>query len=256
MSKLRKMAREAGPRLRRLLGRQTFEDARGYVGTDTRTGEVQLQLLQRNGLEPTSKVLDVGCGFLNAGRHIMRFLEPGHFVGIDPNEWLREMAMDDPEVRQLVEERRPIFLSVDDFDASSLGIEFDYVLSHSILSHVAHWQLAQFLTNVGKVLAPEGRIVASLRLAEGNRWGSRGSKDGDDTRARKWCYPISVFFKKSTVLETAEELGLVAHHVPLYTELMNRVSLDSTPGARKGEFHDWFVFTNQTSTTPAPDGMP
>ena len=39
------------------------------------------------------------------------------FVGIDPNEWVREKAMEVEEVRALVEAKRPTFLSVDDFDA-------------------------------------------------------------------------------------------------------------------------------------------
>jgi len=248
MSKLTKFVREAGPRLRRLLGRQTFEDARGYVGTDPKSGAVQFELLRRQGLEPTSNVLEVGCGFLNAGCHLMRFLEPGRFFGIDPNEWVREKAMEVAEVRGLVERARPTFLSGDDFDASSLGIEFDHVLSHSILSHAAHFQLGQFLENVGKVLAPEGRIVASLRLAEGNRWGNRGSKDGEDTLAKKWRYPGGVWFKKSTVEETAGEHGLVATQVPLYTELLTDV--------RPREVHDWFVFSKKASTNPVADATP
>ena len=156
--------------------------------------------------------------------------------------------MEVAEVRGLVERARPTFLSGDDFDASSLGIEFDHVLSHSILSHAAHFQLGQFLENVGKVLAPEGRIVASLRLAEGNRWGNRGSKDGEDTLAKKWRYPGGVWFKKSTVEETAGEHGLVATQGPLYTELR-------TDG-RPREVHDWFVFSKKASTNPVADATP
>ncbi len=248
MSKLSKFLREAGPRFRRMIGRQTFEDARVYVGTDSKSGEIQFEFLRRQGLTPSSNVLEVGCGFLNAGCHLMRFLEPGRFVGIDPNEWVREKAMEVEEVRALVEATRPTFLSVDDFDASSLGIEFDHVLSHSILSHAAGWQLGQFLKNVGKVLAPEGRIVASLRLAEGNPYGNRGSKDGEDTNHPEWRYPGGVCFKKSTVIATADEHGLVADHVPLYTEMLTKV--------RPSEIHDWIVFSKKTSRTPLNDRTP
>lgn len=49
------------------------------------------------------------------------------------------------------------------------------MLSHSVLSHAAHWQLGEFLANVGVVLAPGGVILASLRLAERNAYGSAGS---------------------------------------------------------------------------------
>jgi len=123
---------------------------------------------------------------------------------------------------------------VTDFDAGSLGMKFDYILAHSILSHAAHRQLGQFLENSAKVLAPSGKIVASIRLAEGNKWGSAGSPDKDDSRCAEWQYPGVSFFKKSTVLDAAEACGLEATHKPEYTEFyVNR---------RPEEHHDWFVF--------------
>jgi len=57
---------------------------------------------------------------------------------VDPNEWLVQTARDEPDVEQLVTDKRARFLHVDTFDASSLGVTFDYVLSHSVLSHCAH----------------------------------------------------------------------------------------------------------------------
>ena len=35
-----------------------------------------------------SHVLEVGCGCLSAGVPVMRYLQRGHYVGIDPNRWL------------------------------------------------------------------------------------------------------------------------------------------------------------------------
>src|SRR6476646_9038124 len=119
------------------LGR-ALADAQTYVRTDEVSGQLQFELLKREGCEPTSKVLEVGCGCLNAGIPLMRYLRPGHYVGIDPNDWLREAAMERRQIRRLVENQRPTFLSRSDFDASELGQTFDYVLSHSILSHCAH----------------------------------------------------------------------------------------------------------------------
>ena len=57
-----------------------------------------------------------------------------------------------------------------------------------------------------------------------------------------------MWFKKSTVVATADELGLVADHIPLYTELLTRI--------RPSEVHDWFVFSKKTSTTPVNDRTP
>ena len=146
--------------------------ARRYVDTDEVSGQLQFEILTRQGCVPSSRVLEVGCGCLHAGIPLMRYLDQGNYVGIDPNEWLVQTAMKKDDVEQLVNDKRARFLHVDTFDASSLGIKFDFVLSHSVLSHCAHQQLDQFLQSVATVLAPEGRVLASIYLAEGNAYGS------------------------------------------------------------------------------------
>lgn len=220
--------------IRRLCGLR-LTDAKRYVGTDEVSGQLQIELLKREGCVPTSKVLEVGCGCLNMGIQLIRYLEKGNYVGIDPNEWLRETALKAHNVRQLVEEKQAKFLSVDDFDASKLGLKFDYIFSHSVLSHCAHWQLEQFLRNTAKVLAPDGRILASIRLAEGNGYGSPGAFNKNDSMHEEWQYPSVSWFKLSTVVETAEKQGLMAVHIPEYTELYTKT--------RPSECHDWIVFT-------------
>jgi cyclopropane fatty-acyl-phospholipid synthase-like methyltransferase len=220
--------------LKPLLPRGT-KDADGYVYTDDVSGALQFELLKRQGCSPDSKVLEIGCGNLHAGKWLIEYLARGNYVGVDPNEWLRRTAMKDRHVRHLVKEKQARFLSVDNFDASELGIRFDYVLSHSILSHCAHWQLELDLRNAGKVLAPVGRILASIRLAEGNAYGSSGTPDKEDSKDETWQYPGVSWFKLSTVLRTAEEQGLSAVHIPEYTEFYTKT--------RPTEYHDWLVFT-------------
>lgn len=188
-------------------------------------------------------MLEVGCGALHASLFLIEFLDPEHFVGIDPNEWLRQTKMRKSSVRKLVEGKRPRFLTRDDFDASEAGVEFDYVLAHSVLSHAAHRQLGQFLTNVAKVLAPTGRIVASIRLAEGNDFGSPGTPDKDDSRDTEWVYPGVSWFKLSTVQAAADEVGLDVRVAPEYTALLT--------SRRPGEYHDWLVFTRRRTTAPS-----
>jgi cyclopropane fatty-acyl-phospholipid synthase-like methyltransferase len=205
-----------------------------YVGTTEVSGELQFELLKREGCTPDSKVLELGCGHLHAGVPLMRYLKKGNYVGVDPNEWLRQHAMKKHHVRQLVEEKQARFLSVDTFDASSLAIKFDFILSHSVLSHCAHWQLEQFIRNSSKVLAPGGKILASIRLAEGNAFGSPGTPDKEDSMDKEWVYPGASWFKLSTVETTAESLGLTVNCVPAYTEFYTKV--------RPTEYHDWLVF--------------
>src|SRR4030043_451434 len=140
-----KRPRKAVRLLLRLLGWRRLVDARRYVGTDEVSGRLQLELLKREGCRPASRVLELGCGCLHLGIPLMQYLDKGNYVGIDPNEWLRQKVMKNHDIRQIVEAREARFLSVDDFDASELGVQFDFTFSHSVLSHCAHRQLEQYL---------------------------------------------------------------------------------------------------------------
>jgi cyclopropane fatty-acyl-phospholipid synthase-like methyltransferase len=212
-----------------------LDEAKRYVGTNEVSGQIQLELLKEEGCIPASKILEIGCGNLNAGIPIIAYLDKGNYVGIDPNEWLRKVAMKQNSVHQLINDKQARFLSVSDFDASKVGSKFDYILSHSVLSHCAHWQLEQFLTNTAKVLGQNGRILASIRLAEGNAYGSKGSPDKKDSMCQEWQYPNVSFFTLSTVVETAKKQGLVAEYKPEYTDFYAKRC--------PNEYHDWIVFS-------------
>ena len=163
-----------------------MNEAQQYVGTDETSGGLQLELLKREGCVPSSKVLDIGCGCLSAGLPIMRYLDIGNYVGIEPNRWLIEAALESEEDKAIFVGKNARILFRDDFNASEIGTRFDFVLAHSVLSHAAHWQLGQFLGNSASVLGPWGKIMASIRLAEGNAWGSVGSVDKDDSKQETW----------------------------------------------------------------------
>jgi len=234
IDRIKKLVPLAIKRTLRQLLPQGLDDAKHYVYTDDISGQLQFELVKREGCRPSSKVLEIGCGNLHGAVPLIQYLEQGNYVGVDPNKWLRQVAMKNHHVRLLVKKKRARFLGVDDFDVSKLGVKFDFVFSHSVLSHCAHWQLEVFLRNISKVLAPGGRILASIRLAEGNAYGSSGTPDREDSKDQMWQYPGVSWFKLSTVKEAAEKHGLTAVHVPEYTEFYTKT--------RPNEYHDWLVF--------------
>ena len=216
-----------------------LDEPERYVRSDKVSGQLQFELIKREGCRPYSKVLEIGCGCLHVAIPLLQYLERGNYVGIDPNEWLRNSAMKDEEVARLVAGKEARFLSVDDFDASSFGVAFDLVFSHSVLSHFAHWQLDVFLRNTTKVLAPRGRILASIALAEGNAYGNPGSPNKRDSGCAEWVYPASSFFTMATVEEAAAKQGLSVTNVAEYTAFVTETRDRET--AVK-ECHDWLVF--------------
>jgi hypothetical protein len=230
-------------RARRLVRGPSLAEAQAYTGTDRTSGRLQLEILKSEGCLPSSNLLEIGCGCLSAGVPLIEYLEAGRYVGIDPNEWLRKAALSDPAVRATVESKRARFLSVSDFDASSLGIKFDYALSHSILTHTAQWQLSLFLRSSARTMPAGAKLVASLRLAEGNAFGSSGTPDKQDSRHSQWVYPSEQnpnalsWFTWATVSSEAATHGFEARLVPEYTERYIKV--------RPLEIHDWVVLTRQ-----------
>lgn len=211
-----------------------LQEAQAYVGTDEICGAAQLQLAKREGLLPTHNVLEIGCGCLSAGAHILRYLTTGRYVGIEPNPWLVEAGLENPEVTRRVKETGSVFLHRTDFDASSVGLQFDFVLSHSVLSHCAAYQVPLFIANAAEVLALRGRILASFRMAEGNDYGSTGSSDHRSSDFSEWQYPGIAWYTQERVSSIAFMCGLLAMLRPEHTRYLTRIV--------PKDFHDWMLF--------------
>jgi cyclopropane fatty-acyl-phospholipid synthase-like methyltransferase len=207
-------------------------EAVAYVGTKAKEGLAQLQTLLVNGCLPSHRVLEIGCGALIAGFPVMQYLEADRYVGIDPNKWLIDSSLKHKEVQEVVRSKNAQFLFNEDFDGSSLG-SYDFILSHSILSHAAFWQLELFLDNAWKQLNRGGKAVASLRLTEPNKFGSKGSREADRDFL-DWVYPGNSYFNRQTVVAEGEKRGFRVRFDPELT----RIITSTNPAS----FHDWAVF--------------
>ena len=78
-------------------------DAKTYVGTVEKSGLLQLELLKREGCLPSSRVLEFGCGYLHLGRCLIAYLDEAGYVGVDPNDWLRNLAIKKDKLEALIE---------------------------------------------------------------------------------------------------------------------------------------------------------
>jgi SAM-dependent methyltransferase len=216
-----------------------FERAQRFVGNFgadyVKVGLLQLELLKMNGLQPHSRVLEIGCGCMVAGRPILAFLEPGCYAGIEPNRWLIDAVLKGlPDTHQLFERKRPIFVHRADFDASSVGTAFDFIISHSVLSHAAHWQCPQFLRSVKKVLAPAGVAIASLRFYD------EDLRLMGDSHSRAWNYPNVSYFAWETIQQMAAGQQLDVEWRKDYREFFT--------ARAPSNYHDWIRLTHRVGT--------
>lgn len=122
----------------------------------------QLDYLKDAGLRPSDKFLDVGCGSLRAGSHLIDYLAPGNYYGIDINHSLLEAGYSH-ELTDAQRARLPRgnLHSTDRFDCD-FGVTFDTAIAQSVFTHISLNHIRLCLYRVAKVMQPGGRFYASF----------------------------------------------------------------------------------------------
>ncbi len=172
---LRRGARAARLRLSDALDRDPLVPPRRLqfvgMGDFAQTGDAFLHHLRAlAGLQATDRVLDVGCGIGRMARPLARFLDGGSYDGFDVNpvgvawcqarypEPFRFVVADlynaryHPTGRAKASEYR--FPYADE--------SFDVVLATSVFTHLLEGEADHYLAEVRRVLAPDGRILATF----------------------------------------------------------------------------------------------
>jgi SAM-dependent methyltransferase len=147
----------------------------GPRGDFERVGRLCLEVLLKEGLSPSSRVLDVGCGALRAGYWLMRFLDTGCYFGIEPNRDMLKVGLEEIVQPNVVARAGAHFAHNDDFDFSVFGEQFDFVLARSIWTHTSKAQIQAMLSSFAATAAPGGAFLASYHPATalapfGQRW--------------------------------------------------------------------------------------
>jgi SAM-dependent methyltransferase len=125
-------------------------------------GQLQLDFLVREGLQPQHRLLDVGCGSLRGGVRFLEYLRPGNYHGIDANERMLAAAREVELPRYGLEDRDPHLVLRDDFDFSTFGTSFHMAIAQSVFTHLPWNSIQRCLAQIGPVLAPGGRLFATF----------------------------------------------------------------------------------------------
>jgi hypothetical protein len=137
----------------------------GRLADYERAGRLQLEVLIHEGLYPTSKVLDFGCGALRGSYWTMHFLEPGCFFGIDPHKSRIDLGLEEIIEPELRERLQPTFSYNEDFDLSVFGVELDFVMARSVWTHASKHQIERMLDTFVSTSAPRGVMLVSYHPA-------------------------------------------------------------------------------------------
>ncbi|HEX3410053.1 MAG TPA: class I SAM-dependent methyltransferase [Candidatus Binataceae bacterium] len=159
-------------------------------------GRSQFDLLRSWGLREDHYLLDIGCGSLNGGRFAIRFLAPGHYFGIEPEQWLLDEGIKHELGPGVFEAKHPHFSNDRGFNLSLFGRQFDFLVAHSILTHTSQAQMRQLFSEAAKVMAPHSIFLATYLEGE------------SDYAGADWVYPGVSFYTYDTMVSLARAHGL------------------------------------------------
>ena len=114
-------------------------------------GQKLLMTLLSEGLKPSSKVLDIGCGCLRGGYWLIHFLDKGCYFGIEPNVKMLEAGTRIILEPELAEIKMPQFDHNEKFNFTVFREKFDFFIARSIWTHASKQQiqimLDRFISN-------------------------------------------------------------------------------------------------------------
>ena len=127
-------------------------------------GRLQFEFLRARGLKPGHRLLDIGCGSLRGGIHAINYLKTGNYYGLDINLSLIEAGRHELRLAGLTH-KNPHLAVNDRFELGLFRQKFDYLLAHSVFTHVFANHIIRCLAEVREVLASKGLFFATFFLA-------------------------------------------------------------------------------------------
>ncbi len=137
-------------------------------GFEVAMGNNQLEYVKKHGLEPCHSLLDYGCGYLRAGIHFVRYLDPDKYAGMDISRGRIAQGQRFIEKFELTA-KQPTLVSSPTMDLGKLnGRKFDYIWSHGVLSHMPAEDVELLIKNLPELLNENGIFLGNYtELAEG-----------------------------------------------------------------------------------------
>jgi ubiquinone/menaquinone biosynthesis C-methylase UbiE len=123
-------------------------------------GRLQCDFLISAGLRPGHRFCDVGCGALRGGVHFVKYLDPGHYHGLDFNASLIEAGKQELQLAGLSDRDAKLLIN-DRFELFRFNVEFDHGIAQSVFTHLPLNHIIGCLVQVKRTLAPRGSFHAT-----------------------------------------------------------------------------------------------
>jgi ubiquinone/menaquinone biosynthesis C-methylase UbiE len=161
---------------REVMARQTSLSPDLAVGSANRQhwldiGKFQFDYLLQHGLQPSHKVLEIGCGNLRAGWRIISHVQPGNYIGVDISPHIL-LAAQKTVAEFRLQDKVPYLVFLADMRFEFLpDCYFDVIHAHSVFTHCSRDVIELCLANIGRIMKPQGffdfTFFASDKRADG-----------------------------------------------------------------------------------------
>ncbi|MCL4742261.1 MAG: hypothetical protein KJZ54_08665 [Phycisphaerales bacterium] len=136
---------------------------REYVGgLWDEVGRLQLRFLRGRGLRRDHRLLDIGCGALRGGVHLVRYLDVGRYTGVDKEPELLRIGAEQELGTALMAAKRPTLLALAAFEFERLPARPDIAWAHSLFTHLPMEHIRRCLANLRLVIAPASMLYATF----------------------------------------------------------------------------------------------
>jgi|TARA_R110001592_G_scaffold1063_12_gene6398 SAM-dependent methyltransferase len=176
-----------------------------FIGSNNRDqfdemGQEHYDFLIEKGLQSNNVFLDVGCGAIRTGQHIIPFLNPNNYFGIDRMPELIEFGLNEVLDKEVIFHKGPKFSVNNNFDCSFVDKPIDIVWCQSLMSHLTEKDIKLCLNNVKETLAPRGKIYFT--------YFQKGGMSREDSRNQQTHSKKDLQYNQKVMDQIVNECGL------------------------------------------------
>jgi hypothetical protein len=162
-------------------------------------GRSFFQKLKEYGLAPGDVCVDYGCGTLRVGQHVIKYLKPGAYWGLDIDQYLLDEGRNLLGEALWTQKRPNLRLITPGSVAEAAAARPSMLFSAKVLSHVHPGELEAFIENLMTIIGPTGQAIVM------SRWSDRNS-----FQCNKWMWAHSIAGLSEFVASRGGKLAVLA----------------------------------------------
>lgn len=129
-------------------------------------GKLQFDFLVNNGLKSSDVLMDIACGSLRAGVHLIPYLKSGHYLGIDKEQSLINLGLKNEIKEDILDQKKPKFVISDNFEFNKFDRIPNFAIAQSLFTHLPPPMINKCFVKLKKHFAKDGVFYATYFITE------------------------------------------------------------------------------------------